>query len=158
MKGKLKADLIELKEKLKNLAEKAAIPGILIALTAIFGEYQSIEDTKQPVVGETVSIIDNNDPIYSTAYDAMNNTNKKKAFYDASYDRYVVAAYYELEGKIIRANTKQQEQKLLNQDGKIVAVLTEVYDKNYPVLEGFVDPKDLRIPEQKTTNKQKKIG
>lgn len=155
---KLTADLMELRGKIIDRAEKAAIPVSFAVLTALFGNYQSVKDTKQPVVGETVHVIDNDDPIYKTAYDAMNKANKSKAFYDASYDRYVVAAYYELEGKIVRANNKQQEQKLLNQNGKIVAVLTEVYDKNYSILEGYFRADAVRIPEQKTEQKQKKIG
>ena len=154
MKGKLKADLIELKEKLKNLAEKAAIPGILIALTAIFGEYQSIEDTKQPVVGETVSIIDDDEPIYDTAYDALYNINKKKAFYDASYDRYVVAAYYELEGGIIEVKDSEQELQILNQNGKIVAVQTNIKISNGQ--DGFHKAGNVKQTVQ--TQKQKKIG
>lgn len=150
----------ELKEKAETLAKKLALPASLILFTFLFGKDQTIKDTKQPVVGETVHIIDNDDPIYVTAYDAMNDINKKKAFYNSSYERYVVAAFYELEGEIIRADNKQQEIKLLNQDGKIIAVLTEVYDKNYPVLEGYLRADTVRIPEKQveTPSKQKKIG
>lgn len=138
----------ELKEKAETLAKKLALPVSFILFMYIFGEDQAIKDDKKPVVGKTVkaisSILSDDVYIYNTIYDAMNSKNEKKAFYDATYDRKVVAAYYELEGKILRvdADNKYQEQTILNKNGQIIGVLTEVIDGKK--LEGFHRADDVK--------------
>lgn len=150
-------------EKTKS-TKKQPLKFLLTAVLSIGGcyilsEVQKQKEKPQPfsdelydVEGENIVskkiLIKEGSPVYGTLTDTINENNKRTPYYDESLERYVMTAFYECNNQFIRIdmekNFREKETEIINNNGKLVAVLTTV-DPNTRELEAFYNAKNIKV-------------
>lgn len=107
-----------------------------------------IYDTEGENIISKKILIKNDSPVYATLTDAINETNKKTPYYDNNTERYVITAFYEFNNQLIRIdiedNYTSREKEIINQNGKLVAVITTT-DPNTREIEAFYNAKNISV-------------